>query len=87
VFTKKPRTFDDGTVKADWDVGMTVEMLSARDRLDVVILGSGDGDFLPVVTALQGSGVRVEVAAFAERAAVDLKRAADVFVAIDSALL
>ena len=87
VFTKRPKTFEDGTVKADWDVGMTVEMLGARERLDVVVLGSGDGDFVPVVNLLRDRGLRVEVASFAERTAADLKRAADQVVALDRSVL
>ncbi|MBI3178031.1 MAG: NYN domain-containing protein, partial [Deltaproteobacteria bacterium] len=87
VMSKKPRTFDDGTMKADWDVGMVVEILSLSDKLDVVALGSGDGDFLPLVSALKQAGLRVELAAFRERAAGDLVRAADSVLELDASFL
>jgi uncharacterized LabA/DUF88 family protein/uncharacterized coiled-coil protein SlyX len=87
VFTRKPKTFEDGTVKADWDVGIAVEMMALRDKLDVAVLGSGDGDFLPVVSALQAAGVKVELATFPERAATELCRAADAVIELDRAAL
>ncbi|MEE8409492.1 MAG: NYN domain-containing protein [Myxococcota bacterium] len=87
VFTKKPKTFDDGTVKADWDVGMAVDMMSLRDKLDVVVLGSGDADFLPVVAALKQAGVRVEVATFTERSARELLSAVDSVMELDESTL
>ena len=83
VFTKKPKTFDDGTVKADWDVGMTVQIQSLRTKLDVVVLGTGDGDFLPLVSALKAAHVRVELASFPERTAKELIAAVDSFVELD----
>ena len=87
VLSKRPKTFDDGTVKADWDVGLTVEVLLGRDKLDVVVLGSGDGDFLPLVSALKQQGVRVEIAAFEARAASELGRIADRLFALDETIL
>ena len=41
----------DGTSKADWDVGITVDIMTMMGKLDVVVLGSGDGDFATVVAA------------------------------------
>lgn len=35
----------DGTAKADWDVGMTIDILEIAPTVDVVVLLSGDGDF------------------------------------------
>ncbi len=87
VFTKRPKTFADGSVKADWDVGITVEMLSMQSKLDVVVLGSGDGDFVPAVHHLRQKGLRVEVAAFTERSAKELLAAADGFIELDESVL
>ncbi len=87
IMSKKPRQFDDGTVKADWDVGMVVEILSLQDKLEVVVLGSGDGDFVPLVSALKQAGVRVEVAVFRARAASELLRVADGVVDLDETFL
>lgn len=35
----------DGTSKADWDVGITLDVYEAAHSCDTVILASGDGDF------------------------------------------
>ena len=35
----------DGTVKADWDVGITLDVFEEAQRCDKVVLLSGDGDF------------------------------------------
>lgn len=87
VFSKKPKTFADGTVKADWDVGITADVLTACAKLDLVVLGSGDGDFRPLVAALQQRGVRVEVASFPERTAAELRQSADHVLELDEGVL
>ncbi len=87
VLVKKPKVFPDGTVKADWDVGIAVDLLNLSSKLDVAVLGSGDGDLVPPLRVLRQQGVRVEVASFAERTAADLKGVADLFVELDAAVL
>ncbi|QDT36419.1 LabA-like NYN domain-containing protein [Stratiformator vulcanicus] len=46
------------------DLELAVEALMQSDNLDYVLLGSGDGDFLRLVRALQDRGKRVDVMAF-----------------------
>ncbi len=87
VLGKRPKTFPDGTVKADWDVGLAVDALSAAEHLDAVVLGSGDGDLVPVVNALKARGLKVEVVSFEARTAVELQKAADVYLELDDTLL
>ena len=50
--------------KANADLDMAVDALLQSDRLDRVLLATGDGDFQQVVRALQNKGCRVEVVAF-----------------------
>ncbi len=83
VRQKKPRLRKDGSVKADWDMGIAMEIVAARNRLDVVVLGSGDGDFLPLVQRLKQWGKRVEVAAFTSSAEKELTRTADELFVLD----
>jgi uncharacterized LabA/DUF88 family protein len=64
--------------KANADLDMAVDSLLQSDRLDYVLLATGDGDFLQVVKALQNKGCRVEVLAF-NNVSSDLKKEADVF--------
>lgn len=80
---KRPKARSDGTHKADWDMGIAVEILDALDDLDVVILCSGDGDFLPLVKRLKRDHKRVEVAAFRASADEALLQAADTFWPLD----
>ena len=47
--------------KANADLDMAVDMLLQSERLDRVMLVSGDGDFVRVVQALQNRGLRIEV--------------------------
>jgi uncharacterized LabA/DUF88 family protein len=35
----------DGTTKADWDVGIALDVFEAAPSCDTVVLASGDGDF------------------------------------------
>jgi uncharacterized LabA/DUF88 family protein len=83
VRQKKPRVRSDGSRKADWDMGIAMEIIAARNRLDVVVLGSGDGDFGPLVQRLKQWGKRVEVAAFESSTERELMRVADEFVRLD----
>ena len=35
----------DGTAKADWDVGIAIDVMELAETSDIIILVSGDGDF------------------------------------------
>lgn len=73
---------DDGgrpTMEGDWDMGIAADLVRAWDRLDVLVLASGDGDFAPIVRLAQERGLRVEVAAFRATTAQDLIDAVDRF--------
>lgn len=80
---KRPKLRSDGSHKADWDMGIAVEILDAEADVDVIILCSGDGDFLPLVKRLQRHKKRVEVAAFRASADEALLQAADSFWPLD----
>lgn len=80
IVTKPLKRFADGSMKANFDIELAVDILTMSERLDVVVLMSGDGDFVRVVELVESRGVRVEVAAFAEAAANELKSVADRFI-------
>ena len=69
----------NGFKKADWDVGITVDAIKISPSLDVVLLLSGDGDFVPLVEYLKSRGKQVEVVAFSKSTSSKLKEAADDF--------
>ncbi|WP_310584466.1 NYN domain-containing protein [Deinococcus sp.] len=65
--------------EGNWDMGMVADMFRLIDHLDIMVLGSGDGDFTDIVEVLQERGKRVEVIAFREHTAQKLIDAADRF--------
>ena len=77
---KEIKTYADGTKKADWDVGMSLDAVTLASHVDAVILCTGDGDFTRLCSHLRHEGVRVEVMAFGGSTADALIEAADAFV-------
>lgn len=85
---RKPlRVRTDGSMKGNWDLEMALDALITAEHLDVVVLATGDGDFVPLVRQLKLRGLRVEVYGFPRSSAPDLREAADRFVAITRKLL
>ena len=79
--TKDLQVFSSGTKKGDWDVGLTVDVMKMANRLDTVVIVSGDGDFIPLVKYLQHhTGTQVEVVSFGKSTSGKLREAADDFV-------
>ena len=76
---KPIRTYADGSKKADWDVGMSLDAVTLADHVDTMILCTGDGDFTRLCSHLRHEGVRVEVMAFRQSTADELVEAADTF--------
>ena len=66
----------DGSAKGDWDMGLALDALATSERLDVVAIVSGDGDFVDLVNFLKARGVRVEVYSFPYSTAEELRHAA-----------
>ncbi len=78
---KDIRVFAGGAKKADWDIGMAIDAIAMANKLDTVILATGDGDFVPVVDYLKFTeGCQVEVIAFGKSSAGTLREAADDFI-------
>ncbi len=86
VVTKPLKRFQDGSVKANVDIEIAIDVLEMLDRLDVVCLVSGDGDFQYLVEAVQRKGVRVEVVAVGSSTATNLRNAADRYIDLQQIL-
>lgn len=80
VKMKDLQVFLGGMKKGDWDVGLAIDAIKMSLALDVIILVSGDGDFVPLVKYLQYHGNQVEIVAFGETTSARLKEEADAFV-------
>ncbi len=78
--TKDLQIFAGGAKKADWDVGLAVDVIKMAPKLDAVVLVTGDGDFIPLVEYLQNTfGIQVEVSSFAKSTSGKLREAVDDF--------
>jgi uncharacterized LabA/DUF88 family protein len=80
VKAKDLQIFAGGAKKADWDVGLAIDAIKMADKLDCVILVSGDGDYVPLVTYLkENKGCLVEVLAFGKTTSAKLGESVDDF--------
>jgi len=81
VKMKDLQIFAGGAKKADWDVGISVDAIKLANKLDVVILVTGDGDYIPLVSYLQNTkGCLVEIMAFRQTTSGKLIEEADDFI-------
>lgn len=80
---KDLQEFYGGAKKADWDVGIVIDAIRTATSLDVIILVSGDGDFISLIEYLKNQGKRVEVMAFGRSTSLKLKETADEFIDLD----
>ena len=80
VKTKDLQTFPGGAKKGDWDIGIAMDTIELANKLDTIILVSGDGDFVELLQHLRRAmGCRVEVMAFGPSSSGKLRLEADHF--------
>jgi len=87
---KAPRIFKNNLHtrrKADWDVGIAMDIVNAVEMksIDMVILGTADGDLMPCVEWAKARGVDVVVLACG--IARELKKSASAFIEIPESYL
>lgn len=88
VVTKAAKEFTDPDgrrrIKGNMDMELAIDMLEMADRLDHIVLFSGDGDFRRLVEAVQRKGARVTVVSTMRSSppmvADELRRQADDFI-------
>lgn len=91
MVTKPAKEFTDSQgrrkIKGNMDVELAVDALETADHVDHIVIFSGDGDFRPLVAAIQRKGVRVSVCSTTRSQppmiADDLRRQADTFIELD----
>ncbi len=86
LITKPLKRFSDGSAKGNFDIELALDILTMAERLDIVVLVSGDSDFESVIEHIQSQGVRVEVVAFASNVSTELVNVADTFIDISQHL-
>ncbi len=74
IVTTKLGTIAGGTYKCNFDVEIAMDMVKVvyQVKPDIVVLASGDSDFVSLIQEVRKAGVRVEVAAFEENAGADI---------------
>ena len=88
MVTKPAKEFTDANgrrkIKGNMDIELAIDMMEMADKLDHIVLFSGDGDFHRLVQAVQRKGVRVTVVSTIRTqppmVADELRRQADNFV-------
>lgn len=88
MVTKPAREFTDSQgrrkVKGNIDIELAIDMMEIADKVDHIILFSGDGDFRRLIEAVQRKGVRVTVigtiSTQPSMVADELRRQADQFI-------
>lgn len=88
MVTKPTKEFTDSSgrrkIKGNMDIELAVDAMRLSDNLDHIVLFSGDGDFRPLVHALQQRGKRVSVVSTLQTqppmVSDDLRRQADQFI-------
>ncbi len=91
MVTKPTKEFTDSygrrKIKGNMDIELAIDVMELAERLDHVVLFSGDGDFRRLVEAIQNKGVRVSVVSTVRTSppmvADELRRQADHFVELD----
>ena len=91
MVTKPTKEFTDASgrrkIKGNMDIELAIDVMEMAERLDHVVLFSGDGDFRRLVEAVQRKGVRVTVVSTIRSSppmvADELRRQADIFVELD----
>jgi uncharacterized LabA/DUF88 family protein len=88
VLLKPMVTRADGSTKADWDVGIALDVYEAAPNCDTVVLASGDGDFAILLERIkQRFKTRSEVYGVPKLTADPLITVCSKFVAIEKNLL
>jgi uncharacterized LabA/DUF88 family protein len=64
VVEKPLETDSSGKTRANLDLEIVTDMMALADRLDTIVLVSGDGDFVYPLALLAQKGLRIEVAGF-----------------------
>ncbi len=78
---KDIRVFAGGAKKADWDIGLAIDAVAMAQKLDTIVLATGDGDFVPLVEYLRfTAGCQVEVIAFGKSSSGQLREVVDDFI-------
>ncbi len=92
MVTKPTKEYTDASgrrkIKGNMDIELAIDVMEMAERLDHIVLFSGDGDFRRLVDAVQRKGVRITVVSTVRTSppmvADELRRQADLFVDLET---
>ena len=84
VKAKDLQVFAGGAKKGDWDIGLAMDTIELAPKLDIIVIVSGDGDYVPLLHHLRHAlGCRIEVIAFGKSSSSLLRQECDSFTDMD----
>lgn len=88
VRTKPAKVRPDRSLKCDFDIELTLDVVDfvSQAKPDIILLISGDGDFVPLVNWLRFRGIRVEVASTPNSISQDLREAVNGYIDLCEAI-
>lgn len=73
--------------KGSYEVMIAIDVITIAPKVDVIVLVTGDGNYVPLVEALRGYGVRVEVIGCKGSTSGDLADLADKYTLVSQDLI
>jgi uncharacterized LabA/DUF88 family protein len=83
VKTKDLQIFYGGAKKADWDFGLAIDAVKVAEKVDAIVLATGDGDFVPLVEYVRSQGCQIEVITFGRSCSSRLREFVDDLIDMD----
>lgn len=84
VLCKQAKDRPDGSIKANMDVEMSLEIVSISDYVDEIVIVTGDSDFEPLINYLSRRGKRILLIGPGRGpTAIEIIRASDEFANLD----
>ena len=81
------KVIEGGGTKGNWDVGIAIDGVLIGSSCDVIVLVTGDGDFVDLVNYLKSAGKRVEAICFHGTAATELLQSVDQYSWVDEDMM
>lgn len=85
IVNSKVGSIAGDTYKCDFDIEIAMDITKSVyvSKPDIIVLATGDIDFVPLVLQLRRDGVRVEIASFKDSASRDLILKCSGFISLD----
>jgi len=69
----------DGRSKAEWEVGMAMDMIKMAGKVDTIVVASGNGVFVDAARLIKSNGTKFECCTFRRSVSKELLQVADAY--------